>query len=328
MATPTFALGTFAHNGAAAFPGLVVNEHVSDLRPHFGPHTSTLQLLEAWDANLPRLQQLAADATDTAQPIFELHPCAPIVPRQILCAGANYHRHIVQMAFAHLRRQNDGRSDDELRHAAEDEASELANREPFLFAGIPSALCGAHDDIILWGPGTQHDWELELAVIIGRGGRNITPEDAMDHIAGYTVANDITVRDQVARGGNFPYSDLIAAKNRPTYFPTGPYIVPRSAVPDPSQLRLTLRVNGQVMQDETTADLIHTVDKLIAYASRTVELYPGDLLLTGSPAGNAAHHANRWLQPGDLIEAEITNVGTQHNHCVVPDPTSSDGAPR
>jgi 2-keto-4-pentenoate hydratase/2-oxohepta-3-ene-1,7-dioic acid hydratase in catechol pathway len=313
----TFGLGTFSDDGTPPFPGLVVGGNVIDLRTAFGPGITTLQLLDDWEASLSRLSEIAAVGVGAGVPLATLRPRVPVVARQVLCAGANYRRHVREMAYAFMRRDGDSRPEEDLRRDAEQRTLQLADEDPFIFAGLPSALAGANDDIVLWGPGQQHDWELELAVVIGHGGRDIPVDQAMDHIAGYTISNDISTRDLLARPG-FPMSDLIMCKSRPTFFPTGPYMVPRSAVGDLDALRLTLRVNGEVMQDETLADLIHPIDRLVAYASTAVELYPGDLLLTGSPAGNAGHHGNRWLRPGDLVEGEITGLGRLRNLCIAP----------
>jgi 2-keto-4-pentenoate hydratase/2-oxohepta-3-ene-1,7-dioic acid hydratase in catechol pathway len=182
-----------------------------------------------------------------------------------------------------------------------------------------SAVSGARDDIVLWGPGIQHDWELELAVVIGRPARHVSKDDAMSYVAGYTMSNDISTRDVMYRP-NFPMTDFLMTKGRPGFFPTGPYVVPREFVPDYRRLRLTLKVNGDVMQDESVDDIIYGVEDLVSYASTVTDLQPGDILLTGSPGGNAGHHGNRWLRPGDVIEAEITGLGAMHNACVV-DPT-------
>jgi 2-keto-4-pentenoate hydratase/2-oxohepta-3-ene-1,7-dioic acid hydratase in catechol pathway len=111
-------------------------------------------------------------------------------------------------------------------------------------------------------------------------------------------------------------TDFAMTKLRPTFFPVGPYIVPTEFVPDYRDLRITLKVNGELMQDEGVDDIIYGVEQLIAYVSRVVELRAGDLLLTGSPAGNAAHHDNRWLRPGDVMESEITGLGSQRNTCI------------
>jgi 2-keto-4-pentenoate hydratase/2-oxohepta-3-ene-1,7-dioic acid hydratase in catechol pathway len=309
----SFGLGTFAAADGVAYPGLVCDGHVRDLRPEF---TSTLAMLRDWDAVLPRLRELAVQEA-TGVPLATLRPLPPVEPSgQVLCAGANYHKHLHQMVFAHLKREGDPRPDEELRLEAIETAERRATvEEPFFFAGLPSALCGATDDVVLWGPGDEHDWELELAVVIGRDGRHIARADALSYVAGYTIANDISTRDVMFRP-RFPMTDFAMTKLRPTFFPVGPYIVPAEFVPDPRALHITLKVNGEVMQDEGVDDIIYGVDELIAYVSRVVDLRAGDLLLTGSPAGNAAHHDNRWLRPGDVIEGEITGLGTQRNTCV------------
>jgi 2-keto-4-pentenoate hydratase/2-oxohepta-3-ene-1,7-dioic acid hydratase in catechol pathway len=310
-----YGLGTFSVDGAPAFPGLVVDGVVADLRAEFGERATTLSLLEDWDASSARLAELAAAGVADGIAIERLRAHAPVTSRQILCAGANNHTHVVEMAVGAMRARQDARPEQELVAAARQEARDLREAEPFMFCVLPSSLCGAEDDVVLWEPGTRHDWEVELAVVIGRGGRDIPVGRAMEHVAGYTVANDVTARDLVARPP-IPMSDLLRAKSRRTFLPTGPCIVPSSAIPDPVALRTTLKVNGDVMQDETLDDLIHGIDRLIAYASTVAELYPGDLLLTGSPAGNAGAHGGRWLQPGDVMEAEIHGIGLLRNRCV------------
>jgi 2-keto-4-pentenoate hydratase/2-oxohepta-3-ene-1,7-dioic acid hydratase in catechol pathway len=311
-----FALGTFAGADGEPFPGLVIGDRVHDLRPEF---TGTLSMLRDWDASLERLHELAESALGDGASLDDLRPLPPVHPSgQVLCAGANYYNHLHQMVFAHLRRESDGRSDEELRAEAIEVAARRSREEdPFIFAGLPSALCGARDDVVLWGPGKEHDWELELAVVLGRGGRAIPEDEAMSHVAGYTMSNDVSTRDVMFRPG-FPMTDFLTTKMRPTFFPTGPYIVPAEFVPDYRALRITLDVNGERMQDEGIDDIIYGVEQLVSYASRVVELRAGDLLLTGSPAGNAAHHGGRWLVPGDVMEGEITGLGVQRNRCVAP----------
>jgi 2,4-didehydro-3-deoxy-L-rhamnonate hydrolase len=312
----SFAFGTFAGADGTPFPALVAADRVHDLRGEF---PDTLTMLRDWEPSLDRLRQLAASPPGDGAALADVRPFPPVHPSaQVLCGGANYRKHLRQMVVAHLRREGDTRPDAELQAEAEEvTARRSASEDPFVFAGVPSALCGARDDVILWGPGTEHDWELELAVVIGRGGRGIAEAVAMDHVAGYTIANDVSTRDVMFRPG-FPMTDFLMTKGRPTFFPVGPYIVPREFVPDYRALRITLRVNGEPMQDEGVDDIIYGVEELVAYASRVVDLAPGDLLLTGSPAGNAAHHGGRWLVPGDVMEGEITGLGAQRNVCVAP----------
>jgi len=319
-----FAFGTFAGADGTAHPGLVVADRVFDLRPEFA---DTLTMFRDWQASLDRLQTLAASHSGEGVALADLRPLPPVHPSgQVLCAGANYTEHLQQMVVAHLRREGDTRPEAEL-HAEAVEVAARRRREedPFFFVGLPSALAGGNDDVVLWGPGVEHDWELELAVVIGRGGRAIPENQAMDHVAGYTIVNDISTRDVMFRPG-FPMTDFAMTKLRPTFKPAGPYIVPAALVPDYRDLRITLSVNGELMQDEGIDDIIYGVDELISYASRVVDLWPGDLLLTGSPAGNAAHHGGRWLRPGDVMTGAITGLGTQHNICVAPSGESTHTA--
>jgi 2-keto-4-pentenoate hydratase/2-oxohepta-3-ene-1,7-dioic acid hydratase in catechol pathway len=313
-----FGLGTFDADGGT-FPGLVVGDSVLDLRPRCGRSATVDDLLLDWDATLAVLHDLVDNAGDAgAVALDRVRVLAPFRPRQLLCAGANYYRHVRQIVASTLRNGGDERSDDELHAEAERiTRSRAESGTPFVFPGLPSAVTGPYDDVVLWGPGVQHDWELELGVVIGRAAHRIEPEDAMDVVAGYVIGNDISTRDVMTRP-DLPMTDFIMTKSRPTFFPTGPYLVPRECVPDPRQLRLRLSVNGEVMQDDTVDDIIYGVEELISYASHAAVLGPGDLLLTGSPAGNAGHHGNRWLAPGDIIDGEITGLGRQRNRCVAP----------
>jgi 2,4-didehydro-3-deoxy-L-rhamnonate hydrolase len=131
------------------------------------------------------------------------------------------------------------------------------------------------------------------------------------------IVNDVSTRDVMFRPG-FPMTDFATTKMRPTFKPAGPYVVPKEFVHDYHDLRITLKLNGEAMQDEAVDDIVYGVEELIAYMSRVVDLRAGDVLLTGSPAGNAAHHGNRWLRPGDVMEGTITGLGLQRNACVSP----------
>ncbi|MFJ9590790.1 fumarylacetoacetate hydrolase family protein [Streptomyces acidicola] len=285
------------------------------MRPEF---SDTLSILRDWDASLVRLRELADAPPGEGTALERLRPLPPVHPSgQVLCGGANYFTHLRQIYVSMQRGRGDTRAEEELRTEAEEFAKRRAHGDPFIFAGLPGALSGANDDVVLWGPGKEHDWEVELAVVLSHGGRDIPVESAMDHVAGYTISNDISTRD-VMYPPNLGMTDFVMTKLRPTFFPTGPWIVPREFVRDYRSLHITLKVNGEVMQDEGVDDIIHGVEALVSYASRVVALQAGDTLLTGSPAGNAGHHGNRWLVPGDVMEAEITGLGVQRNRCVAP----------
>ncbi|MGW7421633.1 fumarylacetoacetate hydrolase family protein [Streptomyces sp. NPDC054813] len=304
-----FALGTFG-DGAAVFPGLVAGARVRDLS---GLVASVRALVEDWDTWLPRLHRLADDADGTWHDLAELRVLTPIEPGQILQSGANYRKHVVDLVAAEKESVH-GATPREARADAEKMMDErIRDGVPYLFLGSPRALCGPYDDIVLPALGDQHDWELELALVIGKSGKDIPAEEAMSYVAGYTISNDLTTRDRLYRPDLKAIgTDWFTAKNADTFLPTGPFLVPAEFVGDPGDLRITLRHNGVVRQDESTKDMIFDIPRLIAYASATTTLRPGDLLLTGSPAGNGAHW-RVFLRPGDVIEAEITGLGHQRN---------------
>jgi 2,4-diketo-3-deoxy-L-fuconate hydrolase len=164
------------------------------------------------------------------------------------------------------------------------------------------------------------DWELELGLVIGRRARFVSRAEALQYVAGYMVVNDLTIRERVNRKDAKEMGmDWVAAKCAPTALPTGPYLVPARFVGDPQQLHLTLRHNGRTMQDEGTDDMIFDCARLIESLSKLLVLQPGDLICTGSPAGNGIHHGV-LLRAGDVLEGTITgplvSLGTQRNRCV------------
>jgi 2-keto-4-pentenoate hydratase/2-oxohepta-3-ene-1,7-dioic acid hydratase in catechol pathway len=310
-----FGVGSFESGAGDAFPGLVVAERVLDLRSHFGPTATTGELLASWDASLGRLRKLSEGGLDGAVPLGELRPLPPVQPPgQLFCAGANYGTHLAQIAAGEPSVESAGSA---AAAAAELVRGHSDGGTPFIFAMPAGALSGARDDIVLWGPGGEHDWELELALVIGRRARNVRREEAMSFVAGYTVSNDISTRDLLVRPG-LPLTDFLMSKGRPGFFPTGPYLVPREFVEDYRRLRISLRVNGRLMQDDLAGNMIFGLEDLVSYASSITELQPGDIVLTGSPGGNARHHGNRWLRPGDLVEGEIAGIGVIRNRCVAP----------
>lgn len=316
-----FALGTFSTGGQPPFAGLVVGDQVRDLGDLAGgaAGASTLtvrRLVEDWDAVLPKLHELAASKAGSWRPLCDLSVLPPLQPGQVLQSGANFRQHVIDIVMAEAAIE-DLRSQEEARAEAEAMMdARAAWGRPYIFIGLASAICGAFDDIVLHTRGVQHDWELELAVVIGRAARYVSPAGAIQYVAGYTICNDITTRDQVYRPDLKAIgTDWLAAKNAPTFLPTGPFLVPAGFVDDPMDLRMVLRHNGRARQDESTKDMIFDIAHLVSYTSQMIELRPGDLLLTGSPAGNGAYW-NTFLAHGDVIEAEITGLGLQRNVCV------------
>ena len=346
MTSAPYALGVFRRPGAAPargdapgdgardgyggeFTGLVVGDRVRDVNG-LG---SLNEMLARWDDAQRRLDELAAsERSGTWTDLKELDVRCPVSPGQILQCGANYRRHVVDIVMAERRAEesvtghNSDVSEEEARQWAEAMMDERARSgAPYVFAGLSGALAGPYDDVILPERGTRHDWELELAVVIGRPARHLTRDNALAHVAGYTICNDLTTRDLVYRRDLKAIgSDWFAAKNAPTFLPTGPYLVPAKFVTDPADLRITLRHNGVVRQDETTADMLFDLPAILVYITEITELRPGDLVLTGSPAGNGMHWGV-FLAAGDLIEGEITGLGSQRNHCVSEHGVSNHG---
>ena len=317
--------------GGDDFTGLVRGDRVRDV----SALGTVNDLLADWDNSLGRLAALAADDRgnrgdpgDPGDPgvwadLAALDVRCPVAPRQILQVGANYRKHVVDIVMAERRADesvtghNSDVPESEVRAWAEAMMDSRARTgSPYVFTGLPSALSGPYDEIVLPERGDHHDWELELAAVIGKPARNLTRENALDHVAGYTISNDITTRSLVYRRDLKAIgSDWFAAKNSPTFLPTGPFLVPAVFAGDPAGLRITLRHNGVTRQDESCADMLFDLPAILAYITAVTELGPGDLVLTGSPAGNGAHWGV-FLAEGDVLEGEITGLGRQINHCV------------
>ena len=313
-----FAIGTLSAPGGARFPGLVAPDgRVLDLCTALGePALTTLALLERWDERLPLLRTLAEDPAAHWRPLADLAVHAPLEPRQIFQSGANYRQHVIDLAVAH-RAPDDPRTAEEARAEVAAVMDKRAAEDlPYVFIGLPTAISGPYDAVVLPAWAEQPDWELELAAVISRPTYRVTVEEALDHVAGYTIANDLTDRATVFRRDMPPIgTDWLRCKNAPGFTPLGPWIVPADSVADLSDLQITLRLNGKAMQHESTKDMIFGVARLVSYISQTARLLPGDLVLTGSPAGNGIHWG-RLLRDGDVMDGSITGLGAQRTRCV------------
>jgi 2,4-diketo-3-deoxy-L-fuconate hydrolase len=325
-----FRLGSFSVAAESPFPGLVLNDRVyaiHDLKPlqlELGVHLyggSMLDVLERWKANLPALSRiadaLASRPSVSGVSLQRLRTHAPVTPRQIFQAGANYHKHVVDLIVDGSVARDPSTNVERVRADAEEMMRKRAkDGKPYIFTGLASSLTGPHDPVVIPYDVSQADWELELAAVIGVPARRVARNNALKHVAGYTIANDITARERVGRP-DLPQMgmDWIASKGSPTFLPVGPFITPAEFVADPQSLRITLRLNGELMQDESTSDMIFSVARIIEFISQYVQLLPGDLILTGSPSGNGTHY-NRFLRPGDVVEGEVTGLGKIRNACV------------
>ena len=207
-------------------------------------------------------------------------------PGKIVCVGLNYRDH------------------------AEEQGVELP-KAPLFFAKYTTALIGPGDPIVIPPVVTQCDYEAELGVVIGATVRNVSKENALEAVRGYLCANDVSARDLQFADGQWT-----RGKSPDTFCPVGP-LVPAAEIPDPHDLRIRAIVSGEVLQDSTTANLIFGIDEIISHASLTSTLEPGDLILTGTPAGvGVFRNPKRLLQPGDEVTIEIERIGELTNPVV------------
>jgi 2-keto-4-pentenoate hydratase/2-oxohepta-3-ene-1,7-dioic acid hydratase in catechol pathway len=196
-------------------------------------------------------------------------------------------------------------------HAAESDMT--VPPEPVIFAKYTSAVCGPDDPIIIPRGAVKTDWEVELAFVIGKRGKYITEAQAMDHVAGFFVCNDVSERSfQAERSGQWS-----KGKSSDNFGPIGPWLVTRDEVPDAGNLRMWLDVNGKRMQDGSTATMVYKVPFLVSYLSQFFTLHPGDVVSTGTPPGvGLGMKPPQYLKPGDVVELGIEGLGRQRQVCI------------
>ena len=257
------------------------------------PQRGVLRLIQslAKGEALPR-------ATGPRLPISAVKLCAPLPHplRSLFCVGRNYRAHAAELATTVFR-----------------QTQPQEDSWPMVFTKFADCVVGPRDDVRMPGKqvSTQIDYESELAVVIGRGGTNISRSSAMDHVFGYTVANDVTARDVQVRHQQW---DL--GKNMDTFCPLGPWITTADEL-DGRTTRVRGWVNGEARQDAHTSDMIHAIPNLIETCSRGITLHPGDVILTGTPAGvGMGFTPPRWLKQGDVVKVEIDGIGAIENRFV------------
>ena len=265
-------------HGDRRFAAVVREDHVVPLEgiEELGPLTPSTVLAD------PPLDE------DAALPLSEV-VLRPVVPRpgKVVCVGLNYLAHVGET----------GRDVPEY---------------PVLFTKFASSLTGPYDDLALPPESAQVDFEGELAVVIGRAGRRIPREAALDHVAGYTVANDVTMRDY-----QYKTHQWLQGKAWERSTPLGPLLVTPDEVGDPAGLQLWLEIDGERLQEASTAQLMFDVPTLIAHLSEFVALEPGDVLLTGTPGGvGFRRDPQRFLQPGETVRVGVDGVGVLENRVV------------
>lgn len=257
---------------------------------------SVTDIIRRWGELEARVDRLAVAADNGARQgrvalVKNTRTAVPFQPFRIFGAASNYIEHAAEM---------------------ETKLAAKADSTPFVFMKSQSSIIGPDEPVVLPPESQKVDWEVELGVVIGKAGRRIPEARALDHVAGYVVVNDISARD-LTRRTDFPFShDWFRGKSFDSFTPVGPWFVPKSCVPDLHRLRLTLSVNGEMMQNGTSADMIFNTFEQIAYLSRLLELRPTDLLATGTPAG-VGMARGIFLKPGDRMVAGIEHVGTIAN---------------
>ena len=298
-------------SGAGPRAGLAVGDVVLDLAEASGkPANEQLTFVfDHWSEAEHVCRELARRASrasnSAAVPLKGLGLLAPYVPGNIFCAGANYQDHVEEMARV-------------MQQPIALNAKQLGENPWHFIKTSRSAVVGPGAQVALPAFSQRIDHEIELAVVIGLAAKNVPVERALEHVAGYTVANDLSARE-VGRpltpaGSPFHY-DWITMKCFDGSCPLGPWIVPASSIPDPQVLGMKLWVNGTLRQDSSTSHMIFSVAEQIAWLSSRVTLQPGDLILTGSPAGVGMPY-QRFLKSGDVVRLWIERIGEMSHRMV------------
>lgn len=287
--------------------GIVVEETVFDAAELTGQasYASVIGILEDWRRASDAVQgALAKRKGDTkAMPLVQTRLRAPVLwPSAIYCAGANYSDHAAEMA----KRAN---------RPPEPDPKSLGLK-PWHFIKASRSLADPGATISTSTYTKQLDWEVELAAVIGKTVKNVSVESALDHVAGYTAANDLSARDlsrrpHVNETSAFKF-DWIGQKSFDGSCPLGPWIVPAQDIPDPHNLAIRLWVNDALKQNSNTGKMIFNIAEQIAHLSSGKTLHPGDIILTGTPAGVGSARGE-YLQPGDVVKIEIERIGALSN---------------
>lgn len=258
-----------------------------------GTVTTVIDRSEGWRTSpVPVLEILAGADPGPGRPIPESRPHfqLPYRPPTIHGIGLNFSDTVAEMGWE-------------------------TPKAPYLFPKLSSSACGPTDDIVVdLGLTTRVDWEAELGVVIGRPARNVPVGEALSYVAGYVAANDISARDLQEQDGQW-----VRGKGLDTFCPLGPWILTSDEVADPQQVTIRTWLNGRLVQDGSTATMIFSVAELVAYCSSFFTLAPGDVILTGTPAGCGDFRTPAIaLRPGDILEVEVADLGRQRSPVTAP----------
>ena len=283
--------------------GVLVGEQIADAEAALAAvmrgRIDMQAVLDAWDGALPRLMwladQAAAGRVSGTRALADTRLLAPLPrPVNIYNAFANYVDHMIEMGG---------------------QPADKTLEDPFLFQTPSTAVTDPEAPIILPPGMDRTDWEGELAAVIGRAGRDLSVDEALIFVAGYTIIHDVSIRGGARRGANGGRPDFLASKGRATFKPMGPAIIPAHFIPDPQALRLRTWVSGELKQDSNTAQMIFSTAEQIAHVSRLTGIVPGDLFATGTPAGVGMPRGT-FLKHGDVVEIEIEGIGRLRNPVV------------
>lgn len=276
--------------GGKARPGVLMGDKVIDLaaaKLPVGPHGDLLEIARGGEAALRRVRAAMRNKRAKSYPLARVRVLAPIrQPSKIVAVGLNYIDHCKETNLP-------------------------VPVLPVFFSKFPSSVCGPYDELS-WpaSAAAQVDYEVELGVVIGRRARDVAEKDALDHVLGYTVLNDVSARDLQFLGAK----QWDRSKSLDTFCPWGPYIVTRDEIPDPHALQVRTVLNGKEMQNSNTKNLIFSVPKVISFLSQGATLLPGDLIPTGTPAGVGFRRTPPvFLQDGDECVCEVEKIGAIRN---------------
>jgi 2,4-didehydro-3-deoxy-L-rhamnonate hydrolase len=318
-----FKLATFAKPGGSPFAAIVLGDDAIDLSTahaayrasgHGGTVSATASiscLLENWEANFPVLQEIVAFLEKEglhpgAATLASLRALPPVMrPGKMFYAAQNFQEHVDEMIRAGVTPAGGARF-----------TGEKSTTVPYLFLKAPSCLAGAFDEIELPLGMKKIDWEAEIALAIGKKGKRIKAERALEHVAGFMTTNDVSCRDlQIRSDRPALRSDWLGGKSHDKFAPMGPFLVPRAFVPDHMNLFIRLTVNGDVKQNGNTSQFIFTPEEQIEYASNILTIESGDIFSCGT-CGGVGQGTNTFLAPGDVMETEIENLGKMRNRFV------------
>lgn len=287
--------------GSGPRVALIMDDKFVDLAEATGREADRdmLSVLTSWDVNLPRLDAIAEQSKSSGAPLSAAKLLAPIRnPGAIYCAGANYSDHAAEMA---ARRNQPAPAD-----------PHTLGLRSWHFIKTMHAIAAPNSIVAMHPRSKKVDWEAELAVVIGRKARNVAEADALDYVMGYAIANDLSARDLGSRPGLPDESsfkqDWLAHKNWDGACPLGPWITLARDIPDPHALSIRLDVNGINKQASNSGKMIFNINEQIADISRNITLHPGDVILTGTPAGVGAGRGE-FLKAGDVVRIRIDGLG-------------------